>query len=803
MVAQSYLVRHADFLQTFRFGGLMAVAVGHPAESQVKYYSHDEDILIPQDQNVFFGPAMRSSKGSTKNNVLGTAALWVDADDPQKPLCTIPPSAIVASGRGYHLYWFLTDPLLSTQEIEDLNKLLVEDVPTADKGAWNANRVLRIPGTLNLKYDPPAPVLLQSFRPGLKYGVRDIQILSKLDSKTRHKIRTGDSRGYRSRSERDWAIITKLIQAGATDEMIHCIFANQPCGDKCTENAHYLAQTLEKARETVSADPETEPGYKFAQDAEGYILVGKRGARRLSTFLITPKVLLDGSQFDVEDALVCDITASGYVWEDKVFTRSAFTSVRRFDTEAPVAAWQWLGRDDDLRQLLPFLLEQLRVAGLPKVGATSVLGLHNIRGEWIFLGDKQVLTAAEMFEGYSGPVCWLPSRKEHPELNLQNTVVPDQVKWLGKILPQLNEAETIWPMIGWYSAACLKPWLELNHYRFPILNVAGTKGSGKTTIIQRVFLKLFGQTDPKTYDAGTTKFVTLALLGSSNAVPIAFSEFRYEFVEKLLRTVLLAYDTGHDPRGRGDQTTVDYPLSAPFSIDGEDLITDPAARERIVVAHLHPSTIAEGSDAYMVFQELRDKLPEGFAGYYYTRVLNLMPDLPAMLAEARAKIFEAFPGSLPDRVRNNHIVAYLGIMLWCHITDSETPSPRVLLQSIASVYNMEAGRATTLADTMAEDIVNAVAQGTTYFNTAYDEEASVLWFQLTPAHSWWISSRRRSGRGALEREAIKAQLKEAPYSVSPQVVSDAWMYGIDLAKAAEAGLDIPTKIPDRVFVVRF
>lgn len=803
MVAQSYSVRHTDFLSAFRFGGLIAVATGHPAESQVKYYASEDEIPIAETENVFFGPAMRSDRGSTKTNVLGTAALWVDADDPQKPLCTLPPSAIVASGRGYHLYWFLTSPLLDAQEIETLNKLLVEDVPTSDKGAWNVNRVLRVPGTLNQKYNPAAPVKLLLFRPELKYGVADIKILSKLDNKTRHKIRTGDSRGYRSRSERDWAVIMKLLQAGATDALVHLIFENQPCGDKCVENPHYLEQTLEKAHETAPADSETETGCRFAQDNEGYILLGKRGARRLSTFIIVPKVLLDGSQFDAEDALVCDVTAAGYIWEGKVFSRGAFTSVHRFDTEAPVAAWQWLGRDDDLRQLLPFLLEQLRTAGLPKVGATSVLGLHNIHGEWMFLGDKQVLTATEMFEGYSGPVCWLPTRKEHPELDLRSTIAPEQVKWLGEMLPRLNESETIWPMIGWYSAACLKPWLELNHYRFPILNVAGTKGSGKTTIIQRVFLKLFGQTDPKTYDAGTTKFVTLALLGSSNAIPIAFSEFRYEFVEKLLRTVLLAYDTGHDPRGRGDQTTVDYPLSAPFSIDGEDLITDPAARERIVVAHLHPNTIAEGSDAYRMFQELRDKLPEGFAGYYYARVLSLMPDLPAMLAEARAKIFEAFPASLPDRVRNNHIVAYLGIMLWCTITGSERPSPLVLLQSISSVYNMEAGRATTLADTMVEDIVNAVAQGTTYFSTAYNKDEGTLWFQLTPAHSWWVSSRRRSGRGALEREAIKAQLKEAPYSVSPQVISDVWMYGVDLVKAAEAGLDIPTKIADRVFVVRF
>jgi hypothetical protein len=803
MAAQSNSVSHDDFLKEFRFGGLLAVALDHPSEPLTKYYAQDEDITIPNDRNVFFGPAMRATKSSLKTAVLGSSALWIDADDPQKPLCTLPPSAIVSSGGGFHIYWFLDVPILDVEELEALNHLLIEDVPTADKGSWNANRVLRIPGTSNLKYTPPAPVQLTLFRPLMKYSKEHIKILAKLDSKTRHKIRTGDSRGYRSRSERDWAIVTKLIQAGASDELIDRIFTHQPCGDKAGENGHYLEQTLEKARATVKAEASGPEAPRLIQGADGYYLQSKRGTKRLSTFTIVPKVLLDGSQFESEDAIVCDVIASGYTWEGKVFSRTAFTSVHRFDTEAPVAAWQWLGRDDDIRTLLPHLLDQLRTAGLPKVGATSVLGLHKIRGEWVFLGNREVLTSTELFKGYDGPLCWLPSRKEHPELDLIPKVKPEEVKWLGEMIPQLNESETIWPMIGWYAATCLKPWFEQNHYRFPILNVVGTRGSGKTTLIQRVFLSLFGQTDPKTYDAGTTKFVTLALLGSSNAVPIAFSEFRYEFVEKLLRTVLLAYDTGHDPRGRGDQTTVDYPLSAPFSIDGEDLVADPAARERLVVAHLHPDAIAEGTECYTIFQTVRAEMPQGFAGYYLSEVLKMLPNLEELLKEARVKVFEAFPISLPDRVRNNHIVMYFGILLWCKITESEPPDAKILTRSISSVFNIEAGRASTLADVMVEDIVNVVAQGTTYFNTAYDSTGCVLWFQLSPAHSWWVSSRRRSGRGALERDAIKAQLKEAPYSVTPQVVSDAWMYGIDLAKAVEAGLDIPSKIPERIFVVRF
>ena len=783
----------------------MAISTDKPSAPFTKYYTPEQvaELDIPNDKDVYFGPAMRSASGSEKKDVLGSASLWVDVDDPIKPLCTLPPSMMVFSGHGWHMYWLLDTPILDIETLESLNKVMVGDVKTADTACWNANRVLRVPDTMNKKEADHVAVRLEVYQPDRRYNVADINVLANLDAKTRHKIRTGDSRGYRSRSERDWAIIIRLVQSGASDSLIRLIFHGAPCGDKASENSAYLAQTIEQVRAKAPSIADVAASSDIEESDDGYVIQTKRGLKRLSTFTIAPTVLLDGSKFGAEDAIVGDVRAAGYTWPGITFSRTAFTSVNRFDKEAPVAAWQWLAHDDDLRALLPYLLDQLRAAGLPKVGATSVLGLHKIHNAWLFLGNRHVISAEEVWEGHDGPICWLPVQKEHPDLALGTDVSKADIKIVRDLVPRLNKEPTIWPMIGWYAASTLKPWLEEHHYRFPILNVAGTKGSGKTTLIQRVFLPLLGQVEPKTYDAGTTRFVTLALLGSSNAVPIAFSEFRYELVERLLRIVLLAYDTGHDPRGRGDQTTVDYPLSAPFSVDGEDLIEDPAARERIVVAHLHPDAIAEGSEGYKAFQDLREKMPTNFGGYYVQSILKLEPEWTSILKAAREAVFKQYPSKLPDRVRANHVVAYFGMMLWCRVTGTQLPDPTVLEESISSVFNIKSGRAATLADSMTEEIINAIAQGASSFNCVLSNDGSILWFQLAPAHSWWVSSRRRQGRGALERDAIRAQLKEAPYSVPPQVLNDAWMYGINLQKAADAGLDIPVKITDRVFIVRF
>lgn len=793
-----------EFLRAFHFGGLMEIAVSNPTNR--RYLS--EIVPLPTDKDVFFGPAMRKTAGGEKTDVLGTKALWVDVDDPARPLSTLPPSAMIFSGHGWHLYWFLTSPLLDIEEMEELNRLLAKDVPGGDLGCWNCNRVMRVPGTVNTKSDP-IPVVLKIFTPNLVYDPDAFRVLESLSKAARHRIRTGDSRGFRSRSERDWQIVTELIAAGAEDGLIVKIFENQPCGDKHRQSGSdaYLTHTLEKVREKLpitvkgARGPVAEVVTGLEEREDGYYLITRRGQRRISTFTLDPTLLLDGSAFEAEDAIVCNVKASGYVWENKTFSRSAFTAIAKMDRETPMAAWQFLGHDDDVRVLLPYLLSRLQENGLPKVAATPVMGLHVVKDKYIFVGDKQVVGSEQMWDGFKGPIAWLPSRKEHPEMALATNM--EAFESIREHVPMLNTPESIWPMIGWYAASCMKPWLEANQYRFPILNVAGTKGSGKTTLIQRVFMPLFGQTDAKSYDANTTRFVVLALLGSSNAVPIAFSEFRYDSAEKFIRYVLLAYDTGHDPRGRSDQSTIDYPLSAPFSIDGEDLVEDPAARERIVVSFLKPATVAEDSPYYRAFKDF--VLPEGFAGYYIQKCLARIEDGRALglLRAARTALLEAFPKRMPDRVRNNHTVAYFGALMFCDIVGIIPPGAETMGASIGSIYDVNSGRARTLVDGMVEDIVNACSQGTSAFKWHYDKSLNVLYFQLASSHSWWMASRRRQGRGALERDAIRAQLKEAPYTVDAKVIDSTWMYGVGLVKAQELNLDVPSEMTVQEFTFKF
>ena len=168
------------------------------------------------------------------------------------------------------------------------------------------------------------------------------------------------------------------------------------------------------------------------------------------------------------------------------------------------------------------------------------------------------------------------------------------------------------------------------------------------------------------------------------------------------------------------------------------------------------------------------------------------------IRSARSDVFNTFPGRLPDRVRNNFIVVWTGVTRFCRLLGMDRPSCNVLERSIKTVYDLERGRAPTLADEMVEDLINAVATPgrKSYFTWYYDHATSTVWFQLASVHNWWIYQRRRQGRGVLERDALRGQLVESDFIKDPKLIPErnVWMYGIDLPAAHEAGLDVPSDL---------
>jgi RepB DNA-primase from phage plasmid/CHC2 zinc finger len=128
--------------------------------------------------DVFVGVALRNDRQhGGKKSIAGSRLLFLDCDEPHPSLVAHfehPPTLVVASGTPgrLQLYWAL-QRRAPIDAVEEANRRLAFALH-GDAGSTDAARVLRAPGTLNHKHDPPRPVRLVLHRPNARYELTDL-----------------------------------------------------------------------------------------------------------------------------------------------------------------------------------------------------------------------------------------------------------------------------------------------------------------------------------------------------------------------------------------------------------------------------------------------------------------------------------------------------------------------------------------------------------------------------------------------------------------------------------------------------
>ena len=242
--------------------------------------------------------ARRDSSNGTKANLAWAGALFAEVDVGEgKPYATLAeaqeavrtfalrPSMVVESGRGLHLYWLLKEPW-PLDNAEDLAafEAVTNGLAIALQGdaAWDASRVLRLPGTLWHKEEPARVVALAELDADLRYCLSDFEPWAippqrgepvaftvgeeadaeeamrkaeahNLPTRTWRLITEGHPHGA-DRSRGDFAACCALLRADLTDAEIRAVFAHYPIGAKyrqAGEGDRYLGLTIGRARANV------------------------------------------------------------------------------------------------------------------------------------------------------------------------------------------------------------------------------------------------------------------------------------------------------------------------------------------------------------------------------------------------------------------------------------------------------------------------------------------------------------------------------------------------------------------------
>ncbi|MFQ5899321.1 MAG: hypothetical protein ACE5JN_13905 [Candidatus Methylomirabilia bacterium] len=127
--------------------------------------------------DAFFSIARRDGGGSGARALVSLPALWANVNHasvhvpPEMP----PPTAIVFTGRGHHLYWVLQQAVeLTPEKIPTIDRILrgLARRVQGDPGSAQVSHFLRIPGTFNAKYRPPVSTALVLLEPGRRASLQ-------------------------------------------------------------------------------------------------------------------------------------------------------------------------------------------------------------------------------------------------------------------------------------------------------------------------------------------------------------------------------------------------------------------------------------------------------------------------------------------------------------------------------------------------------------------------------------------------------------------------------------------------------
>ena len=213
-----------------------------------------------QKHDVYVGVLPRKTVSGTADDVWPTGTvLWcdVDAKDFNGDILDailrfpVPPSCIIDSGHGYHLYWKILSA--DTGDVVEANKAIAKWLG-GDK-CFDAPRILRVPGTHNRK-DPanPIPVRILKLDTLRLYDLSDFnEMIEALHSGDRPRyIPSGERREDApdwlrdlineeppkgQRSETEFRAGLWLARYGYEDDEIDTILSNSPVGAKYQERS--------------------------------------------------------------------------------------------------------------------------------------------------------------------------------------------------------------------------------------------------------------------------------------------------------------------------------------------------------------------------------------------------------------------------------------------------------------------------------------------------------------------------------------------------------------------------------------
>lgn len=544
------------------------------------------------------------------------------------------PTYIVSSGHGHHAYYVLDKPLqVPSTEWQNVQNTLIE-IAGADKQAKDVTRLMRLPFSTNFKHkDNPRKVAIE-LNTGNRFKLEDFAGLIKAHEKVHRQLpdiqlddrsikgspppciehllnpNTNIPLGSRHHVRFECAVFGFKIgwsQIETIKKLMHTTDEPQKC--ESDVKGVYKILTVNPERYSIGCgkgsllrtlidDGVTVCDKKncqlytdksinnfqndiFEKDNKYCRKKNQKAVETISSFIIQP---LESISYENREHLHVKLVSDRGKEVSMILSPEVWLSKQRFLLSLPGKEFVFVGTDRDIQLILNLISQK----DFPSKKGYKRIGEHNINDKWTFITN----TGAININGEVSDVVYLGDVNEfHSDILTVPPMLPQALIECGHYLISFNNPLVVAPILSWTVACFFKPRLFPINKSFPILSLAGERGSAKTVTVRTIILGLHGNVDAEKMVAQITGFTLMKLADASNALPLFIDEYKPSsliddkktMISEYIRT---AYNELQGDRGQADLSKKVFKYQAPTVIAGEDQFVEPALRERIIEVQL-------------------------------------------------------------------------------------------------------------------------------------------------------------------------------------------------------------------------
>lgn len=396
----------------------------------------------------------------------------------------------------------------------------------------------------------------------------------------------GTEQRYATQSDADFALTLKLaFWCGKDQEQIDRLFRKSGLFREKWDERHYGDGSTYGQATIKNACDKTENVYTADGDSGIFVMRGAyyrmrgKSAAAVTNFLIEPVEMVIS---DEESQLTANFVTPDGFRQTLTYSSSDMASTAKFKAvlNKRTISLSFFGSDGDLEELKAYI-SQLR---WPMKTGVKACGIYPYAGRNVFVcSDGAIEEGGKKVDG----IVQLPKYEEiETDILLTDPIKPDGLKKLGDVILSYNNEQKTVSVLSWCAACFMKELFREQGIKFPHLFLIGEAGSGKSSTLEAVILPIFSKT--KVIAATqVTSFTLMHASASSNTIPFALDEFKPSKIDRTRINALYnhfrdTYDGHQGVRGRADQTTVKYTLSAPLVTAGEEAADETAIRERSI-----------------------------------------------------------------------------------------------------------------------------------------------------------------------------------------------------------------------------